>query len=127
MLLSALDGPELEGPEICLKKLPKGIHEIWQVSKLINKLPNIYNKNTRIQILGASGIEIVIFRWLVDEFENGPNIIDTFWHFFRKKNQAHLAQAHLTFSLVNELLQVWHFRSATVPWLWDALGAVLGL
>ena len=42
-----LDGPELDGPEIFWKKLPKSINEIWTVFKLINKLPNNYNFNTR--------------------------------------------------------------------------------
>ena len=33
---------------------------------------------------GVSGIEIVIIGQLVDEFENCPNFIDTFWQLFSK-------------------------------------------
>ena len=40
-----VDGPELDGPEIFLKKLPKSINEIWTVFKLINKLHKNYNEN----------------------------------------------------------------------------------
>ena len=67
-------------------------------SKSATHEPNI---TTKIQIAprsGASGIAIVIVGAFIADFENGPNVIGTFWHFlkllgtFCKKVQAHLAR-----------------------------------
>ena len=45
----------------------------------------IITKKIQIALLrGASGIGIVIIGQLVDEFENCPNFIGTFWQLFSK-------------------------------------------
>ena len=45
--------------------------------------PNIITKTLIAPRSGASGIAIVIFGSFVADFENGPNVIGTFWHFLK--------------------------------------------
>ena len=93
-----LDGPELDGPEIFWKRLPKSIDEIWKVFKFINKLPNNYKKNTNctakrcIWYWNCNYWVTCWWVWKLSKFH---------WYFlaiFFKKSQAHLAQAHLELS-----------------------------
>ena len=55
-----------------------------QFSNSSTSYPKITTKIRIAPLRGASGIEIVIFGKLVDEFEKCPYLIDTFWHFFSK-------------------------------------------
>ena len=68
-----------------------------QFSNSSTSYPKITPQIRIAPLRGASGIEIVIFGKPVDEFENCPNFIDTFWQFFQKISGPS-AQAHLTFS-----------------------------
>ena len=55
-----------------------------QFSNSSTSYPIITKKIQIAPLHAASGIEIVIIGYLVDEFENCPNFIDTFWQFFSK-------------------------------------------
>ena len=77
-------------------------------SKSATNEPNMTIKILIAPRSGASGIAIVIFGSFVADFENGPNVIGTFWHFlkllgtFCKKVWPHLVDP------------IWHFPNGDV-------------
>ena len=88
----------------CLQKVPKSFKKCQKVpitfglfSKSTTNEPNITIAIPDAALRAAISIIVVIFGSFVADFENGPNVIGTFWHFlkllgtFCKKVWPHLA------------------------------------
>ena len=105
-----LDGPELDEPEIFWKKISKRINEIWTVFKLINKLPNNYNFNTRCTVKQCNFFLLLLGNLLMS-LKTAQISLVLFGNFFQKISGPSSSGPSRTFripisSFVNSSLSV---------------------